>query len=54
MTQVPGALKVAVPLEVTVPLEGMSSDDAEAWLKTSPAARKPFPGSAAMDDIRPI
>jgi len=34
--------------------EGMSSDDAEAWLKTPPAARKPFPGSAAMDDIRPI
>jgi membrane-anchored mycosin MYCP len=34
--------------------EGMSSDDAEAWLKTPPAARKAFPGSAAMDDIRPI
>jgi len=34
--------------------EGMSSDDAGAWLKTPPAARKPFPGSAAMDDIRPI
>jgi membrane-anchored mycosin MYCP len=34
--------------------EGMSPDDAVAWLKTPPAARKAFPGSAAMDDIRPI
>jgi subtilase family protein len=34
--------------------EGISPDDAGAWPKTPPAARKAFPGSAAMDDIRPI
>lgn len=34
--------------------ERMSPDDAGTWLKTPPADRKAFPGSAAMDDIRPI
>jgi len=34
--------------------QGMLPGEAAAWLNTPPAARKPFPGSAAMDDIRPI
>lgn len=34
--------------------EGMAAEEAAAWLRTPPTARKGPQGAAAMDDIRPI
>lgn len=48
------AAAVSGAIAYLMQIEGMAAEEAEAWLKTPPTARKVLRGSAAMDDIRPI